>query len=421
MKHPYKKSLAVLALASMVVLSSCGAVPTNEDPTAILKDARANFVSEITSSVDKDTSGSSMLNFDGTAAASGMSATFNGTIDSKSALQNDVPASSLLFKLNAAVDAPSIGKSSGALELEIRTFAQKFYGKIVKAEAESANAQLDAQIKQGLALASLYSAKWFKLDQATLQQMSGASSAVQAINKEEIKAILAELNNYEIFTLEEKLAPANGQFVYKVRLNADGIASLVKAISAKSTPSTPMTDADMQDIKSAITAINNEKAITHTLYIDSTSKKYTKFESKGTVEKDGMKTTISSVFEAPKTEAIKWVASIDAVDTAANTTNSVKIDMSGIDGKTTGKISINIPGTSPLTADINLNGTYNKNKVSIEEPTDATDLTQMLGAMGAGATPSAAADATSTALPTSPTTTTDDAAAAAALENAMGE
>lgn len=411
MKHPYKKTLAVLAMASMVVLSSCGAVPTNEDPAAIMKEARSNLVSEVNASVDKDSSGSSMLNFDGTASANGMSITFNGSTDAKSAFENNSPASSLLLKLNAAVDAGSLGKSTGVVELEIRQIAKMIYGNLMKAEASSDNAQLDSQIKQGLALVSLYSGKWFQLDQSVLEQMSGASTAVQAINKEEVKAIIAELNNHEIFTLEEKLAPVDGNYAYKVRLNADGIASLVKAISTKTNSATTFTDADLADVKSAVEAINNEKSITHTLYIDATTKKYKKFESKGTVEKNGNKTTVSSVIEAPKTEAIKWSLAIDSTNSASNTSGNVKLDLSAMDGKTTGKISMNIPdGSSTVTATINLNGTYNKNKVTIEAPANATDLTQMLGGM-------AATTPTSTG-----TTMTDDMGMSSSmLENGMGE
>ncbi len=412
MKHPYKKSLALLALASMLVLTSCGAVPTNEDPTAIMKEARSNLVTELTSSIDKDPNGTSLINFEGTASASGITATFNGSTDAKSAYENDTANSSVLFKLNAAAEVPTLGNVSGALEAELRTFGQKLYMKLASISAESANAELDAQIKQMLPLVSMYSAKWFKIDQETLAQMSEAgSAAVQSLNKDEVKALIAELNNHEIFTLEEKLAPANGNFAYKVRLNADGIASLIQAVNARTNPTTPLTEADLQEIKDNVATFNNEKGLTHTLYIDAASKKYKKFETTGTVEG----TTITSVLEAPKAEAMKWVASIESTDSTTNTTQSVKIDLSSMDGKTTGKILVDIPGASPVKADISINGTYNKNKVAIEEPTDATDLTETLGSnlnTPATATGAAMQDTTMTS---------DQAAIDAALENAMGE
>ena len=121
--------------------------------------------------------------------------------------------------------------------------------------------------------------------------------------------------------------------------------------------------------------------------------------------------------EAPKAEAVKWVASIEATDSATNTTQSVKVDLSSMDGKTTGKIVVDIPGTSPVKADISINGTYNKNKVTVEEPTDATDITETLGGMVS----TSPATSTGEVMPDATTMSSDQAAIDAALENAMGE
>lgn len=380
------KALAVSAL-SLLLLTSCGqpAINVDADPTQVLSEARANLVQSASALAEKTASGTEEGTLEFNLTNPQANAKIGGSFD-MSGMKNDF---GVALNLNGDVTSPLTGKLSGKVSAEIRLIAGVIYGNLMEVSATAEQPALQTEIDNALAMMPMFTNKWIKstlkdLLASSPEEAAALEAALAKDSVESAKSILAKLNENEIFTVQEKLAPQDGMHVYKVIPNKAGVLALVQSINTEfAQPAlTPEATAELEQMIDLISGEN----VTHMLYIDGNNV-YRKFVSTGTSTTPDMTADVTSTLTLDKDLNGTWVVDVKATDTATSESFTVALNAEYKNMTTDFKLTFDAPSASMQTKfDLAIKSVFKAGTPTIAVPAESMDAAQLLG--GAPVAPS---------------------------------
>ena len=389
MTYSLKSKVLAASALSLLLLTSCGEPPINKDadPATVLKDARAHFVTSASTLLDRTASGSQSGTIDANYASPDGNVKLSGKMDTVMTKAKEL---GLMLDLDAEVSSDATGKITGSLTAELRFIAKMFYVNIMDLVAKADQPALQTEIDNSMAMTSMFTDKWLKFDLVKLAAMGGGDSAAleQAFNMqsaEQSKKLIAKLNENEIFTVKEKLAPQDGMYVYKVVPNKEGVTAFVQAVLLEVDPAAQLTPDDKAGLDQVLTALSSDNVV-HTLYIDG-DMNYRKFVSTGTINSAEAKADITSTITLDKDLNGTWVVDVKANNPAGSEsmTFSFKAESKNLNG--TAELKFDAPFMK-TTFSLNTKSTFTAGDKKVETPADAVDFLDMMGG-GAAVAPTA--------------------------------
>lgn len=385
MNFSMKSKVLAASAMTLLMLSSCGQPPLNQDadPAQVLKDARANFVTAASSMAEKTASGTEKGTLEANLVNPDATADLNGSYEFNMNSQNQIDAT---VNLGGTVSSSATGKIDAEASVGVRLLETTLYANLMNLKATAEQAVLQSEIDTYLQAANLFSNKWLQFDLieligATEEEAAALKEAMSKDNLELTKMAIAKLNDHEIFTVQEKLETEDGMYVYKVIPNkAEVTALLEEVMTAYGTPATPETLADIEQILDALASEN----VTHKLYIDGDNN-YRKFVSTGNITSPEVNATITSTMTFDKDLNGTWVLDVKANNPAGseNFTLMLNAENKNLDGSF--DISFDAPFMN-TTFKLQLDSSFKSGTPEVEVPADAVDFTQIMGGAPVSAT-----------------------------------
>lgn len=387
-----KTKLLIVGTLGALMLTSCGTtVDTSKSSDEVLSAARNNFVTEMQETIKDRAEGSSSGTLSGkvssTSADMPLEATFSFGNNSKVKSTEDSQEAMADVMINADVTKSPFGPLKANGELKLISAAKNIYLQLTSLDATSDDATMSANITPLLTQIKPFLEDWYQISLDQLEALNPNGGArVNNLTLSDLQKLLDSIKDTKIFTVKDTLPAENGMYVYKVGLEADGALAMIEQFLAISNAPATLTDDDKNQVKAAITALNNSP-LELTLYVDAGSMRYAKLTAKGSfTAENNASIDVDSSLESSAKGKSKIAAKVTGKQDDKEMMN-LNLDLN-IDG-TKEKGTMDLTITDLLTFHLDIDGDFKKENVTIDlpqNPINALEYFQSLTAPQAGTT-----------------------------------